>query len=307
MLAGLEEALSTGGSGGEQEGMTAIESLLSELIDYAGLYPPAALDMHTAVRNYLEYGNGAHKRALGRFVIDLARFPYLWDAAGDYVRNLRLTVIAAPDSDWSEVHRLIDKGYVIESIEIKPDAPEEIASIAEQLPAELTAYFEIPFDASPKWLYAIEASGGRIKLRMGGTAAEAFPSPQSVATMLEELAHRRLVFKATAGLHHAVRGRHAIHCVAGDVPGDATAVMHGFVNLSCAAALLYFGAEASDAQHALEEEWPRSWQMMPEALAWGEYSWNGDELCEVRRQFFAGFGSCSFQEPIEELEAMGWL
>lgn len=287
--------------------MTAIESLLAELIDYAGLYPPAALDMHTAVRNYLEYSNGAHRRALGRFVIDLARFPYLWDAAGDYVRSLRLTVVAAPDADWSEVHRLIDKGYVIESIEIKPCAPEEIASIAKELPAGLTVYFEVPFDASPKLLHAIEASGERVKLRMGGVVAEAFPSPQAVATMLEELAHRRLVFKATAGLHHAVRGRHAVDCAVVGAPGDSTAVMHGFVNLACAAALLYFGAEAGDAQQALEEEWPRSWQMTPEALMWGEYSWNGDELGEVRRQFFAGFGSCSFQEPMAELEAMGWL
>lgn len=287
--------------------MTAIESLLAELIDYAGLYPPASLDMHTAVRKYLEYSNGAHRRALGRFVIDLARFPYLCDAAGDYVRSLRLTVIAAPDADWSEVHRLIDKGYVIESIEIKPGSPEEIATIAKQLPAGLTAYFEIPFDAAPKWFHVIEASGGRIKLRMGGVVAEAFPSPQSVAAMLEELSRRRLVFKATAGLHHALRGRHAVEWAVGGPPDGSTAVMHGFVNLACAAALLHFGAEAGDAQQALEEEWPRSWQMTPEALVWGEYSWNGDELGEVRRQFFAGFGSCSFQEPIEELEAMGWL
>jgi hypothetical protein len=303
MLAGIEEALSTGGCGGEQEGMTAIESLLAQLIDYAGLYPPAALDMHTAVRNYLEYSNGAHRRALGRFVIDLARFPYLWDAAGDYVRSLRLSVIATPEANWSELHRLIDKGYVIESIEIKPAAPEEIAAIAKQLPSGLTAYFEIPFDAAPNWFGAIEASGGRIKLRMGGIAAEAIPSPQSVAAMLEELAHRNLVFKATAGLHHAVRGRHALN----GTSGGATAVMHGFVNLACAAALLHFGAEADEALQVLEEEWPRSWQMTSEALVWGEYSWNGDELGEVRRQFFAGFGSCSFQEPMDELEAMGWL
>ncbi len=287
--------------------MTALESLLDELIDYAGLYPPTALDMHTAVRNYLEYSNGANRRALGRFVIDLARFPYLWDAAGDYVRSLRLSVLAAPDADWSEVHRLIDKGYVIESVEVKPAAAEEIDAVAGQLPAGLAAYFEVPFGASPKWFHAIEACGGRVKLRMGGVAAEAFPTTQAVATMLEEIARRRLVFKATAGLHHAVRGRHSVDGRIGVASGGSTAVMHGFVNLACAAALLHFGAEAGDAQQALEEEWPRSWQMTPEALAWGEYSWNGDELGEVRRQFFASFGSCSFQEPMEELEAMGWL
>jgi len=81
------------------------------LIDFAGLFPPAALDMHSAVRQYLEYSHSAYRRALGRFVINLEQFPYLWDAAGDYVRDLPLSVIVAPESDWDDFRRLLDKGY----------------------------------------------------------------------------------------------------------------------------------------------------------------------------------------------------
>lgn len=284
--------------------MIAIESLLAELIDYAGLYPPAGLDMHTAVRNYLEYGRSAHRRALGRFVIDLERFPYLWDAAGDYVRGMRLTVLAAPDADWDDLRRLVDKGYAIEAIEIEPAPPAEVERLVSRIPDGVKAYFETPVCAAPPLavLDAVAGVGARIKLRMGGLAAEAFPTPQAVAQTLAELANRRLLFKATAGLHHPVRGRRALRAS----PDSPTAVMHGFMNLSCAAALLYFGGEAVEARQILEEEWPGAWQVRPDAIIWGENGWSADELQEVRQRFFIGIGSCSFNEPMRELEALGW-
>jgi len=63
--------------------MTAIETLLAGLIDYAGLYPPASLDMRTAARNYVSYQNGPHAFALGRFIVDIARTDELRGFAGD--------------------------------------------------------------------------------------------------------------------------------------------------------------------------------------------------------------------------------
>lgn len=284
--------------------MIAIETLLAELFDYAGLYPPGALDMHTAVRNYLEYGRTAHRNALGRFVIDLERFPYLWDAAGDYVRGMRLTVLAAPDADWDDLRRLVEKGYAIEAIEIKAGPPAEIERLTSRIPDGVKVYFEVPVCATPPLalLDAAAGVGARIKLRMGGLAAEAFPTPLSVAQTLAALADRRLLFKATAGLHHPVRGRRTLH----SSPDSPSAVMHGFMNLACAAAHLYFGGEAVEARHMLEEEWPGAWQVRPEAIHWGENGWSADELQEVRQRFFIGIGSCSFNEPMRELEGLGW-
>jgi len=283
--------------------MRAIDRLLADLIDYAGLYPPASLDMHTAVRNYLEYARGTHARALGRFVVDLDRFPYLWDAAGDYVRGMRLSVLARPHADWNDLRRLLDNGYLIEAVETKAASAAEIEQLATRIPAALATYFEVPAAAGAEVFDAVAAAGGRIKVRMGGATAEAFPSTESVAYMLEGIARRRLLFKATAGLHHPVRGRHTL-TGNGDGP---TAVMHGFVNLACAAALLYFGGEVEEARMVLEEEWPRDWKISPRSIVWQEYGWSGDELGEVRRKFFAGFGSCSFDEPMRDLEALGWL
>lgn len=283
--------------------MRAIDALLADAIDYAGLYPPAGLDMHTAARNYLEYSRSAHGHALGRFVVDLDRFPYLWDAAGDYARGMRLSVIAPADADWDDLRRLIDQGYAIEAVEIKAAAPAEIGRIAARIPSGLTAYFEAPISGAPELVEAIAAAGARVKIRMGGVTADAIPSAQAVAEMLAEMAARRMIFKATAGLHHPIRGRHALTYAA----SSPSAVMHGFMNLACAAALLYFGGDAEEARQMLEEEWPGTWQVQPGAIVWEEYGWGADELREVRQQFLAGFGSCSFQEPVRELEALRWL
>lgn len=283
--------------------MRPIDSLLAGLIDYAGIFPPASLDMHTAARKYLEYRGSTYGPALGRFIVDLDLFPYLWDAAGDYVRGMHLGVIAARDADWDDLHRLVVKGFPIESIEIKSVDAAEIGRIAMRIPPGLTIYFEVPIDAPAAMLDAVATAGARVKIRTGGTAADRIPSAPALAQMLSEMAARRLAFKATAGLHHPLRGRHPL-TYADDSP---SAVMHGFMNLSCAAALLHFGGDAKEAQLVLEEEWPGAWQVTPEAIMWEENSWNGDELREVRQQFFTAFGSCSFEEPIRDLEILRWL
>ena len=283
--------------------MNAIDTVLADLIDYAGLYPPASLDMHTAVRNYLEYSRGAQRRALGRFAIDLDRFPYLWDAAGDYVRGMRLSVIAGPQSDWDDLRRLADKGYAIEAVEIKASAPDEIVRLATRVPDGVIAYFELPMGASDAAFDAVEAARARIKLRLGGVSSDAFPSTQAVAHMLDQIARRRMIFKATAGLHHPVRAHYPVT----GAPNSPTAVMHGFINLATAAAVLHFGGDVADAFEALEELQPNAWRVGESAILRREFGWNADEICEVRRQFFASIGSCSFEEPIHELEALAWL
>lgn len=121
--------------------------------------------------------------------------------------------------------------------------------------------------------------------------------------MLAELSLRRMIFKATAELDHAIRGRYALTYL----PGSPTAVMHGFMNLSCAAAVLHFGGEMEEAVEVLEEEWPGAFQVTPEAIAWQQNSWNAGELREVRLKFFAGFVSCSFEGPMREMEALRWI
>jgi len=284
--------------------MNAIESLLAGLIDYAGLYPPAGLDMHPALRNYLSYASGKQAHTLGRFLVDINRLPELRQAAGDSLGGMRLSVIAPAEMASESLQRFLDDGFPIDAVEIKTDRPSEIELVTQRLPAGLTAYFEVPVGfPKSELLQAISTAGARIKLRMGGLFAEAFPSTQVVASMLKALAGRRIPFKATAGLHHPVRSLHPLT----HEPGSPVGKMHGFMNLVCASALLHFGGEVNDAKLLLDEEDPGAWRVTPAAIAWRSSSWSADQLRALRQQFFINFGSCSFDEPLRDLEVLGWL
>ncbi|MGP8270607.1 MAG: hypothetical protein ACLQLH_11110 [Terracidiphilus sp.] len=284
--------------------MKAIERLLAGLIDYAGLYPPAGLDMDSALRNYLSYARGKHAHALGRFLVNISRLPELRRAAGDLMGGLQLGVIASAETASESLQRFLDDGFPIDMVEIKSDRPSEIERIAQRLPAGLTAYFEVPIGFPKSELFqAISAAGACIKLRMGGLFAEAFPSTQVVARMLKALAGHRIPFKATAGLHHPVRSVHPLT----NEPASLVGTMHGFMNLVCASALLYFGGEFNDAKWLLDETDPGTWQVTPDAICWRSYRWSEDQLRALRQQFFISFGSCSFEEPLHDLEVLGWL
>ncbi|QUV80022.1 hypothetical protein [Chloracidobacterium thermophilum] len=47
----------------------SLQALLSRLIDYAGLFPPAALDLANAVENYRRFRTSADAWMLGAFVL----------------------------------------------------------------------------------------------------------------------------------------------------------------------------------------------------------------------------------------------
>jgi hypothetical protein len=274
--------------------VTAIDSLLAGLLDYAGLYPPASLDMRSAVENYLAYKRGKHAHALGRFIIDLHRIDELRAVAGYRLREMRLSGIASAHSNMDLVSGFTKASVPIEAVELKAASTAEIRRIAET--PNIEAYIEIPMGATSA------AAGARVKLRMGGVVAEAFPSSSAVAEMLAALHRHGLAFKATAGLHHPLRSRHPFTYA----PDSATGVMHGFMNLFCAAALIHFGGNIAEATAILDDEDPGAWRLAPDAITWRSRKWSAEHIAEVRKQF-VGIGSCSFEEPIGELERLGWL
>jgi hypothetical protein len=283
--------------------MSAIESLLEGLIDYAGLYPPASLDMRRAVDNYRSYRSCAHAFALGRFIVDSNRIDEFVAAAGS-AQHLRLSVILSQSVDSGRLKTLIEQGARIEAIETRATSRADVERISRSLPEGVEVYFEVPVEPIQcDALCAISAAGGRVKMRTGGVIPDAFPSTGAVARALTAYARAGLAFKATAGLHHPLRSSHRL-TYSSESP---TGVMHGFVNLACAAALIHFGGEASEAAELLQEQDPKEFRLTPQAIAWRSHRWNAEQLTETRKEFFRSFGSCSFEEPMRDLEAMGWL
>ena len=304
MLAGIAETVHAWKSFEVSDEKSAVEALLAGLIDYAGLFPPAGLDMRTAVRHYLAYREGMHRAALGRFVVSLDRLGELRTAAEDSFAEMRLSVILAPGTDLSTLPEAPGNARDRCTFECKVREPSEIERVTAQSSPSTDCYFEIPMDStSEPLLEAIALHGARAKLRTGGVVSEAFPSAKAVVWMLQALAERRLVFKATAGLHHPVRSRHRYTYQ----PDSSEGMMHGFLNVVFAATVLHFGGSAGEALHVLEEEDPQSWQVTPESIRCRASLWSADQLRAVREHFFVSFGSCSFEEPMSDLEAMGWV
>jgi hypothetical protein len=258
--------------------------------------------MSTAVDNYLDYSAGKHAFALGRFIVDAGRLEEFREAADGSASRIRLSVIAATATPL-EIETILNNRLTIESFEIKCAEPLTLRLISERIPIGMERYFEIPSQGgSADPIDVIASIGGRAKLRMGGIVPEAFPAPGQVVDWLQLAADRRVAFKATAGLHHPIRARHRLTYA----PDSPRATMHGFINFFCAAAFIHSG-NREDAIVVLEEESADAFRISRDAIAWRGHQWTTDQVRTIRKEFFTSYGSCSFVEPIQDLEALGWL
>jgi len=252
--------------------MNSARALLNGLIDYAGLFPPASLDMAAAVRNYASYRDGEHSWMLGRFIVPAPRLAE-FDAASDQYSGLwRLSVLGATQH------------ADVESVELKIERPNEIQRAA------LVTYYELPrFDES--FFTAIAQAGARAKIRTGGLTPAAVPSSAELARFLILAAAANVPFKATAGLHHPIRSE----------------TMHGFLNMFLAAALVYKGGTESGALATLDETSPEAFRFDDDGVSWHSHRLTAAQIRDARQNFAIGFGSCSFDEPVADLRTIGLL
>ena len=289
----------------------SIEKLTASIVDYAGLFPPAALDMGTAVARYAESRVGVGSWMLGSFVVPLQRCDAFEEAAeqhrsaGDsWSASVILTRDAVEEADRLRSLRDRWQGRIeIGSVEIAPlRSRAHVASVADALPRDLATFYEVQLgDEQADYLKAIAEVGGFAKVRAGGVDAAAFPNVLQVAEFLEQAESLGVPFKATAGLHHLMRGPQPI-----TYESDSPSVwMHGYLNLLLAAALVHAGkARGSELVEVLSESCCEAFVIAPKSISWRDRVITLPEIERCRRAFFQSFGSCSFQEPLSELEEL---
>jgi len=289
----------------------AARALLASLVDYAGLFPPAGLSMGDAVAEYARWRGSPESWMLGRFVLPAARLGELGQAlagiaAGD--GPWPLSALVGPDvaSDAAQItaFEAIAAGRArVDSVELKASTPAEAEAALAAVPAGMDAYVELPFgvDRGPM-LGVLRARGSRAKIRTGGVIREAVPEPAQVGRFIAACADAGVPFKATAGLHHAVRAQHAL-TYAPDAP---RAVMHGFLNLFAAAALAHAGA-AIDVEAVLSEQSAAAFRFDEDGLAWRQLRASTADLAGARASLAVSFGSCSFAEPVSDLRSLGLI
>jgi hypothetical protein len=299
----------------------SLRILLEGLIDYAGLFPPAALDMRTAARKYAEYREGEYRWALGRFIVPVARLDEFEKAAegilpdGGWEGNdfWRLSALGGGDlsfdlnriAEFNQIHLAPDSSAaIIDTIEIKAGLAGDIEDAMRLTPENLTPYFEIPISGDPSGLIrSIAEMGARAKIRTGGVTADAFPSSFDLARFIKICAEEDAPFKATAGLHHPLRSVNRLTYA----PDSASAMMHGFLNVFLAAAFAQGGMDVDRLVELLEEKSPESIQFDSGCATWRDEMVVRGQLRNSRSLLAIAFGSCSFEEPIEDLKKIGLL
>jgi hypothetical protein len=289
---------------------------MAGLIDYAGLFPPAGLSMHDAVAHYSRYRSESDAWALGRFIVPSSRLGELeasLDAVSEKEQKSTPWSLSAllTSGDVPEMNLLLefnrrhgDFTARVDSVEVKAGSPEEVRRIARSAGGRFTVYCECSIDdALPELINAAAEAGVRAKVRTGGVVPEAIPSTAEVVRFLYACSTRRLTFKATAGLHHAVRGSYHLTYE----PDSPSGVMNGFLNLFSAAAFLVEGMDLGDAVKVLEETDAAAFHFDDAGLVWRSHRLPLDRLSLARRGFAIAFGSCSFIEPVSEMKAINLM
>lgn len=292
------------------EKMTAIRALMTGLVDYAGLFPPASLDMMAAVRRYREYLSSADRWALGKFVVPAARLnefsaAFHEECGGKCEPAWSLSVLLSGDAavDDAAIAKLSPSATSVDAVELKASSADQAQRMLRGVKLGVPVYVEFAPAESWNMLPVLKRLGARAKIRTGGVTADAFPAMEAIAEFLLACANATVPFKATAGLHHAVRGRHNLTYE----PGCATATMHGFVNVFLAAVLARRGEEDAALVDTLNVTDPSAFAFGKSAVRWLGFDAGAEEIESTRREFAVSYGSCSFTEPMEEAKALGWL
>ena len=290
--------------------MTAIRALMRGLVDYAGLFPPASLDMVSAARRYRAYLTGEDRWALGRFVVPsgrLAEFSAAFNevCCGEREPVWKLSVLSSGDAakDSAAMDGLTRGAVAVDCVEMKAAYAEQAEALLRDFQGGPPVFVEFDAGRAASMLPVLARFGARAKIRTGGVTVEAFPSVDVVAEFLAACARAKVAFKATAGLHHAVRGSYRLTYEA----GSTRATMHGFVNVFLAAVLAWRGMEARALTATLEGKNASAFVFGEDNVRWLGFDAGVDEIEAVRREFAISYGSCSFSEPVEEAKALEWL
>ncbi len=289
--------------------LESAHALLEHAIDYAGLFPPAALGMTEAAANYARYLGGEHSWMLGRFIVTAQQFHELENVLIANAVTTPWHIAALTGTDVAGAIPAIlafnahTRDAAVDSLEAKAATPDAIRESASTIPEGFTTWFEIPADPDPAPLIeAIAEVRCGAKIRTGGTTADAFPGPEHIARFIGRCDNAHVPFKATAGLHHALRGLHPLSYE----PDSPAGTMHGFLNVLLAAAFRWSGTSAAETTDILTEQEPL-FRFARKGVVWHDRWISTAQIRSARDRLIASFGSCSFEEPAADLKQRGLL
>ncbi|UVI30626.1 hypothetical protein [Paenibacillus spongiae] len=307
----------------------SVRFFMERLIDYAGLFPPAELPLEAAIQNYNRYGHDQDSWMLGRFVVPVSRLGELasYKAMFSEDHPLLLSIVGNRSRSKEECSELLtgsldriqtfrnqyQKAVGIDTLEW-PLPPVPIGAHLldaigrETSKAGLRTFCELTYALDSRWqsnlLEALDhiaahnsVSEAKIgmKLRTGGVTADAYPAPSQIAIVLEACRDRNIPMKFTAGLHHPVRMYRY----------EVNAKMHGFLNVFFAGMLAHaHKLDSKSIAEIIEDENPDNFNFTGEGIRWRSLSMTSAEIRSCRKAALSAYGSCSFDEPRDEMREL---
>jgi hypothetical protein len=255
---------------------------LARLLDDASQFPPGNLALEEAWPAHRRWRSGPRAPIVGRFLMPSGRLSALAELMGGDGAELGVVVAAG---DGPDVLEPVLGAARVSAIELRGAGASDVRAWRDRAPAA-DVFLE---GVAVEEVASLRAGDARVgaKLRCGGPSPEAFPSPESVAKFVQACVRLEVPFKATAGLHGALR----------HWDPEIGTYHHGFMNVWTATALAADNVNVPELVGSLLVE-------SPEELR--EFGVGLDEL-ERARRWFTGFGTCSIEEPLEGLVAVGLL
>jgi hypothetical protein len=300
----------------------ALQALLEHSIDYAGMFPPCSLALEPALRNHAKYVRSPDAWMLNTFVLSVEQFdaarqllsefdplhPLRIAALGPKTGNVNAFLEALDEAD-AAIRTLSRHNVDLISIShlemlLPRDVDLPLLKEARSIVGELPVFWEAPPERAEKTIALLTEHNSNqdsatfgYKLRTGGVTADAFPPSAQIAPALVTPSTHQLPIKFTAGLHHPIR----------QFRDEVKAKMHGFLNVLGAAILAAeYRWDAHQTSVMLEDENPDSFCFTNDFFAWRNWKIDVERL-QYRHKFAVSFGSCSFDEPRDDLRALGFL
>ena len=313
----------------------SFDALTQHLIDYAGLFPPASLHMSPACSAFARHLQSDDAHRLSHFVCPASRLDELSTHAAPLMPGTFATsgyremanasepwriaailsvehldagidALAAFNSRHSEEERGLAK---VDTVEVKAPDTAFIDAAIDALYDHIFPYFEIDPTRDPRGMIAaLSGHNAAAKLRCGTTEADGMPSSEQVSRFIHACALADVPMKCTAGLHHPIRGTYRLTYEEVPPMGE----MHGFVNVFLACAMVRSRKLSHELTvRLLDETDAGRFSFTDQGAAWrspdGEISVSTDEIAQSRQRLALSYGSCSFDEPVNESRALGWL
>ncbi|HKS04524.1 MAG TPA: hypothetical protein VJR49_04130 [Chthoniobacterales bacterium] len=300
----------------------SLRAFLNQAIDYAGMFPPCGLALEPALHNQSDYVRSPESWMLNGFVLPVEKFDAATQSLSGFDLQHPLCVAAlGPKTTTSDafLDGVANTAAAIRSFSrydndlvsvshLEMSLPDDVDSAslkeASVIVGELPVFWEAPPERAER---AIALIGGHnadentatfgYKLRTGGVTADAFPTSAQIANALVTAAAHQIAVKFTAGLHHPIR----------QFRDEVKTKMHGFLNVLGAAVLAAEHQWSADqAVMMLEDEDPNAFSFSDDFFAWRDWKIDAKRL-QDRRKSVKSFGSCSFDEPRDDLRALNLL